>query len=124
MSLLRQAAPPQFVDSLVQCNEATRPGCDEHKFFRSLCDGLVNAGLFQFAWFGYEDEVARKIIKPFAHSGDLHGFLEVLEAGLRSPDYEDSSNVALQSRETGWIGDLRDHPNPAPRHFAVLDPGC
>ncbi len=124
MSLSRQATHQQFAYVLTQCNEATRPGCDEHKFFQSLCDGLVNAGLFQFAWFGYEDEVARKIIKPVVHSGDLHGFLGVLEAGLCSPDYEDSSNVALQSCETCWIKDLRDHPNPTPIHSAVLECGC
>ena len=124
MSLSRQAVHQQFLDSLVQCNEATPQGCDEHKVFQTLCDGLVNAGLFQFAWFGYEDEVARKIIKPVAHSGDFLGFLGLLEAGLRSPDYEDSSNVVVQSRETCWIRDLRAHPNPTPIHSAVLERGC
>lgn len=85
MSVSCQAAVhKQFVDLLRQCNGTARPARDEHEFFQLLCDVLVKSGLFQFAWFGYEDEVARKIIKPLAHSGDLQGFLQVLNAGLRT----------------------------------------
>jgi hypothetical protein len=125
MGLSRQvAAHKQFLDSVSQCNHAARSARDEHEFFQLLCDVLVKSGLFQFAWFGYEDEVARKIIKALAHSGDVHGFLEDLEAGLPSSDYEDSSNTAIQSGETCWIKDLRDHPNPTPIQSAALERGC
>jgi PAS domain S-box-containing protein len=125
MGLSRQAAVhQQFLDLLCQCNEAARPARDEHEFFQLVCDVLVNAGLFQFAWFGYEDEAARRILKPVAHSGELHGFLQDLEAGLPSSDYEDSSNVTLRSGETYWIKDIRDHPSPTPIQSAALDRGC
>ncbi|HET9376678.1 MAG TPA: sigma 54-interacting transcriptional regulator [Chthoniobacterales bacterium] len=125
MSLSRQATVhQQFIALLGQCNEDVRAAHDEQEYFQSLCRVLVNAGLFQFAWFGYEDEIARKIIKPVAHSGDLQGFLQELEAGLRSSDYEDSANVALRSGETYWIKDIRDHPNLTPIQSAALERGC
>ena len=124
MGLSRQAAHKQFICLLEKCSQAALSAYDELEFFQTLCDGLVNAGLFQFAWFGYEDEVARKIIKPVAHSGDLQGFLQELEACLRSSDYEDSSNAALRSGETYWIKDIRDHPNLTPIQSAALERGC
>src|ERR1700688_684812 len=121
MGLSRQAAHKQFIDLLGQCNEDVRAARDEQEYFQSLCRVLVNAGLFQFAWFGYEDAVARKIIKPVVHSVDLQGFLQELEACLRSSDYEDSSNAALRSGETYWIKDIRDHPNLTPIQSAALE---
>jgi len=125
MGLPRQAAHEQFTDLLLaQWGAAARSEHDELEFFQSLCDVLVNARLFQFAWFGYEDEVTRRILRPVAHSGDLHGFLQVLEAGLRCIDHEDPSGIAIQTRETCWIKDLRDHPSPTPIHSALLERGC
>ena len=125
MSLSGQAAVHrQFHDLLSQCHETACLALDEGEFFQSLCDILVKSGLFQFAWFGYEDEVAGKIIKPVAHSGGLQGFLQELEAGLQSSGYEDSANVALRSRETYWIKDIRDHPNRTPIQSEALERGC
>ena len=124
MALSGQAAHEQFICLLEKCSQAALSAYDELEFFQSLCDVLVNAGLFQFVWFGYEDEVARKIIKPVGHAGDLQGFLQDLEASLPSSDYEDSSNLAIQSGETCWIKDLRDHPSPTPIQSAALERGC
>src|SRR6266481_9913180 len=124
MSVSRQAAVhKQFVDLLRQCNDPARPARDEREFFQLLCDVLVKSGLFQFAWFGYEDEVARKIIKPLAHSGDLQGFLQVLDAGLRS-HCEDSSNMVIGRGETCWIKDLCEYSSPTPIQSAALKRGC
>jgi len=47
MGLPRQAAHEQFTDLLVaQWGAAARSAHDELEFFQSLCDVLVNAGLF------------------------------------------------------------------------------
>src|SRR5260221_3325784 len=124
MSLSRQAAVhKQFHDLLSRCNQAARPALDEGEFFQSLCDILVNSGLFQFAWFGYEDEVAQRILKPVAHSGD-RGFLQDLEAGLRCADCEDSANIGINDGETCWIKDFRHHPTLGPTQSAALKRGC
>jgi formate hydrogenlyase transcriptional activator len=124
MSLSRQAAVhKQFLDLLSQCNKAARLALDDGEFFQSLCDILVNSGLFQFAWFGYEDEVAQRILKPVAHSGDS-GFLQDLEAGLRCADCEDSANIGINDGETCWIKDFRHHPTLVPTQSAALKRGC
>ena len=118
MSLSRQAAVhKQFHELLSQFNK------DEGEFFQSLCDILVNSGLFQFAWFGYQDEVAQRILKAVAHSGD-RGFLQDLEASLRCADCEDSANIGINDGETCWIKDFRNHPTLGPTQSAALKRGC
>ena len=63
-------------------------------------------------------------LKPVGHSGDLQGFLQDLERSLLFSDYEDSSNIAIESGETCWIKDLREHPSPMPIQSAALERNC
>jgi PAS domain S-box-containing protein len=113
----------KFIGLLRLGGEAALSTRDEQEFFKSLCDIFAGSELFQFAWFGYADERARKIVRPLVHSEDHSGFLEAVETGLYRTDYEDSSNIALQTGKPCWIRDLRDHANPMPNQSAALERG-
>jgi PAS domain S-box-containing protein len=123
MEPAQQASPIKFIELLRLCGEAALPARDEQEFFKSLCDIFARSEFFQFAWFGYADEKARKIFRPTVHSEDQSGFLEAVETGLHRTDYEDSSNIALQTGKLCWIRDLRDHAMPMPIQSAALDRG-
>jgi formate hydrogenlyase transcriptional activator len=108
---------------LRSCGEATAGALGERELFQSLCDIFVSSGLFQLAWFGYADENTQKIVGPLAHSEDHNGFFEDLESALRQPDYEDSSNMAIQSGKVCWIKDYRELPALTPIQIAALERG-
>src|SRR5271169_4135610 len=119
----QQSRHKEVILLLKPCAEAASDAQDDRELFQSLCDILARSGLFQLAWLGFADESARKIIKPLIHSGDGGSFFEDLEAAFRQTDYEDPSNVALQSGEACWIKDLRCEEALAPIQFSALERG-
>ena len=123
MDAARQSNHTKFIELLRLCGEAALPARDEQEFFKSLCDIFARSELFQFAWFSYADERARKIVRPLVHSEDHSRFLEAVETGLHRTDYEDSSNIALQTGKLCWIRDLRDHSKPVTVQCAALERG-
>lgn len=123
MDAARQSNHTTFIELLRLCGEAALPARDEQEFFKSLCDIFAGSELFQFAWFSYADERARKIVRPLVHSEDHSCFLEAVETGLHRTDYEDSSNIALQTGKLCWIRDLRDHSKPVTVQCAALECG-
>jgi PAS domain S-box-containing protein len=123
MDPAQQSSHIKFVELLRLCGEVALSARDEQEFFQSLCDTIARSELFQFAWFGYSDERARKIVRPLVHSEDRSGFLEAVETGLHRTDYEDSSNIALQTAKLSWIRNFRDHAMPMPIQRAALDRG-
>src|SRR5260370_13855092 len=102
----------KIIGAMAESAEAASDAVDQQRLFRSICDILVRAELFQLAWFGYADESARKIVEPIAYAGDQEGFLQDLKIALGQTDYEDPSSVVIQTGEVCWIKDLRDHPTP------------
>ena len=123
MDPAQQSRHGTFHRLLRLCGDAPLSARDEREFFKSLCDILTRSELFQFAWFGYADEKARRIFAPLVHSEDHSGFREALETALHRTDYEDSSNIALQSGKLCWIKDFRDHETPMPIQPAALERG-
>jgi hypothetical protein len=86
MDPAQQSSHIKFIGLLRLCGEAALSAHDEQEFFKSLCDIFARSELFQFAWFGYADERARKIVRPLVHSEDHSGFLEAVETGLHRTD--------------------------------------
>ena len=123
MDSAQQSRHIKFVGLFRLCSEAALSARDEQAFIKSLCAIFARSELFQFAWFGYADEKARKIVRPLAHSEDHSGFPEAVETALHRPDYEDPSNIALQTGKLCWIRDLRDHAKPMPIQSAALERG-
>ena len=123
MDLAQQSRHLKFVALFRPCSEAALSARDEEEFIQSLCDIFARSDLFEFAWFGYADEGTGKIVRPLAHSENRSGFLEAVKAALDRTDCEDSSNIALQTENPCWIGDLRDHPKPMPIRSAALERG-
>ena len=123
MEPAQQSSHLKFIGLLRLGGEAALSARDEQEFFKSLCDIFAGSELFQFAWFGHEDERARKIVRPLVHSEDHSGFLEAAETSLRRTDYEDSSNIALQTGKTCWIRDLRDHAKPISIQSTTVERG-
>src|SRR5260370_27322517 len=113
----------KIIGAMAESAEAASDAVDQQRLFRSICDILVRAELFQLAWFGYADESARKIVEPIAYAGDQEGFLQDLKIALGQTDYEDPSSVVIQTGEVCWIKDLRDHPTLALIRSAALQRG-
>src|SRR6266699_1730467 len=97
MDSAQKSSHLKFIRLLPLGGEAALSTRNEREFFKSLCDIFAGSELFQFAWFGYADERARKIISPLVHSEDHSGFLEAVETGLHRTDYEDFSNSIISA---------------------------
>ena len=58
------------------------------------------------------------------HSEHHSGFPEAVETALHRPNYEDPSNIALQTGQPCWIRDsCVIHANPSPIQSAALERG-
>jgi PAS domain S-box-containing protein len=123
MDAAQQSRHIKFIGLLRLGGEAALSTRDEQQFFKSLCDIFAGSELFQFAWFGHAEERARKIVRPLVHSEHHSGFPEAVETALHRPNYEDPSNIALQTGKPCWIKDLRDHTKPMPIQSAALERG-
>src|SRR5665213_3046325 len=124
MTAQQQDRHKELINLLNKCTEAASTAHDDRELFQSVCHILASSGFFQLAWFGYADESAQKIVGPHVHSEGYGSFFEDLEAALRQADYEDPSNVAIESGAVCWIKYLRDHPALAPIQSAALESGC
>jgi len=91
--------------------------------FQSVCDIMVNSGLFRMAWFDRLDENAREPRELIAHSGDCEGVLQQFRRGFKESETDDPVKVAIRGSEVCWIKDIRAHPVPEPIRLAALQRG-
>lgn len=105
---------------LTACASDALYAADEKGLFQAVCNALVRTGLFQFAWFGYRAENARRVGEPIALAGDAHGFLEDLKLALNRDDYEDPASVCLRTEDICWIKDIAAHTGMGPIRSALL----
>jgi PAS domain S-box-containing protein len=64
--------------TLYACNRALAHAADEADFMETICRIIVEIGGYPFAWIGFTEHDQTKSVRPVAHAGWNHGYLETL----------------------------------------------
>jgi phosphate/phosphite/phosphonate ABC transporter binding protein len=64
--------------TLSMCNTTLVHAEEEQELVESICRILIDHGGYRFAWVGYAEQDEARTIRPVAHAGYEHGFLDAL----------------------------------------------
>lgn len=88
------------------CNHALIYNKDEKNLLDEICQIIVNAGEYKFAWIGYAREDEFKSIRPVAQAGYETGYLENIKISFDDNEFgQGPSGVAIRTKEISIIND-------------------
>lgn len=83
----------QIRDALSDCNRAIVKAADENALYREVCEIIVTAAGFIFAWVGLADR-EHKLVRPVASGGLLGDYLSALRVSLDENEPEGRGIIA------------------------------
>jgi PAS domain S-box-containing protein len=101
--------------TLSLCNTTLVHAEREQGLMDAICRILIENGGYRFAWVGYAERDARRTIRPVAHAGYEHGFLDILDltwsdsesgqspagSAVRTADYFIARDIAHSAESFG-----------------------
>src|SRR5579863_83449 len=110
--------------ALSACNKALAQAGSEGALLHEICDVIVRMGAYRFAWIGYAESDADKLVRPMAYAGHEDGYLTLVEVKWSdSPSGRGPSGTAIRENRICVVTDVMTDPSFAPWCEAALARG-
>ncbi|MDH4211024.1 MAG: GAF domain-containing protein [candidate division WOR-3 bacterium] len=107
---------------VTECDQVLVRATDETKLLSDICEIIVNLGGYKFAWVGVAPDGNTGVVRPVAHAGYEHAYLDVSE--IHIPGQEDEPvSQAILTRKPQIIKRLDAHPARAPWRSEATERG-
>ncbi len=107
---------------VTECDQVLVRATDETKLLSDICEIIVNLGGYKFAWVGVAPDGNTGVVRPVAHAGHEHAYLDVLEVNIPGQENEPVSQAIL-TRKPQIIRRLDVHPDRAPWRSEAIKRG-
>ena len=94
---------------VTECDQVLVRATDEGKLLSDICEVIVKLGGYKFVWVGMAPGAKDGVVRPVAHAGYEHAYLDAVE--IRIPGQEDEPvSQAILTRKPQILRRLHDHP--------------
>jgi putative nucleotidyltransferase with HDIG domain len=98
---------------VTECDQVLVRATDEIKLLSDICKIIVKIGGYRFVWVGVAPEHNTGAVRPVAHAGHEHAYLDEVDIRVPGQDNEPVSQAIL-TRKPQIIRRLDNHPVRAP----------
>jgi len=109
---------------LSACNHVLLRIIEERSLLQQFTDTVVDMGGYRFAWVGYAQDDAERLVAPMARSGDDAGYLDAVRvAWSDTPEGGGPAGMAIRGGAPQVVADMATSRRMTPWREAVLSRG-
>ena len=109
---------------MAECNRVLVHATDENQFLHDMCNTMVEAGRYRFAWVGFAEHDQYKSVRPVAQAGIGLGHLQSARVSWGDNERgQGPSGKAIRSGRTSLVRNVFTDPGFAPWRSMALEQG-